>query len=102
MAAILKAEKFIAETGKKDPFGKVVAGRNPLAKADRQVKAAKLAPTLRGIASKDNRMVGHFNDSDAVLDFLNSEKLEELVAKGTSCPDHFLRTKISPLVIDLD
>ena len=102
VAAILKAEKFIAETGKKDPFGKVIAGRNPLAKADRQAKAAKLAPTLRGIASKDNRMVGHFNDSDEVLDFLNSEKLEELAGKGTSCPDHFLRTKISPLVIDLD
>jgi rhamnulose-1-phosphate aldolase/alcohol dehydrogenase len=47
-------------------------------------------------------MVGHFNDSDEVLDFLNSEKLEELAGKGTSCPDHFLRTKISPLVIDLD
>jgi rhamnulose-1-phosphate aldolase/alcohol dehydrogenase len=102
VAAILKAEKFIAETGKKDPFGKVIAGRNPLAKADRQAKAAKLAPTLRGIASKDNRMVGHFNDSGEVLDFLNSEKLEELAGKGTSCPDHFLRTKISPLVIDLD
>jgi len=102
VAAILKAEKFIAETGKKDPFGKVVAGRSPLAKAEREAKAAKLAPTLRGIASKDNRMVGHFNDSDVVLDFLNSEKLEELATKGTSCPDHFLRTKISPLVIDLD
>ena len=102
IAAILKAEKFIAEKGKADPFGKVVASRNPLAKAERLAKAAKLAPTLRGIASKDNRMVGHFNDADVVLDFLNSQKLAELAAKGTSCPDHFLRTKISPLVIDLD
>ena len=102
IAAILKAEKFIAEKGKADPFGKVVASRNPLAKAERIAKAAKLAPTLRGIASKDNRMVGHFNDADVVLDFLNSQKLAELAAKGTSCPDHFLRTKISPLVIDLD
>ena len=100
--AILKAEKFIADTGKKDPFGKVISGRNPLAKAERIAKAAKLAPALRGIASKDNRMVGSFTDSDAVLDFLNSEKLGELASKGTSCPDHFLRTKISPLVIDLD
>lgn len=100
--AILKAEKFIADTGKKDPFGKVISGRNPLAKAERIAKAAKLAPALRGIASKDNRMVGSFTDSDAVLDFLNSEKLDELASKGTSCPDHFLRTKISPLVIDLD
>ena len=100
--AILKAEKFIADTGKKDPFGKVISGRNPLAKAERIAKAAKLAPALRGIASKDNRMVGSFTDSDVVLDFLNSEKLGELASKGTSCPDHFLRTKISPLVIDLD
>lgn len=102
VAAILKAEKFIADTGKSDPFGKVVAGRNPLAKAERVAKAAKLSPTLRGIASTDNRMVGHFDDSDAVLDFMNREKLADLAAKGTSCPDHFLRTKISPLVIDLD
>ena len=102
VAAILKAEKFIADTGKKDPFGKVISGRNPLAKAERIARAAKLAPALRGIASKDNRMVGSFTDSDVVLDFLNSEKLGELAAKGTSCPDHFLRTKISPLVIDLD
>ena len=102
IAAIVKAEKFIAEKGKADPFGKVVASRNPLAKAARIAKAAKLAPTLRGIASKDNRMVGHFNDADVVLDFLNSQKLAELAAQGTSCPDHFLRTKISPLVIDLD
>lgn len=100
--AILKAEKFIADAGKKDPFGKVISGRNPLAKAERIAKAAKLAPALRGIASKDNRMVGSFTDSDVVLDFLNSEKLGELASKGTSCPDHFLRTKISPLVIDLD
>ena len=102
VAAILKAEKFIADTGKKDPFGKIIAGRNPLAKVERIARAAKLAPALRGIASKDNRMVGSFTDSDVVLDFLNSEKLGELAAKGTSCPDHFLRTKISPLVIDLD
>jgi rhamnulose-1-phosphate aldolase/alcohol dehydrogenase len=102
VAAILKAEKFIAGTGKADPFGKVVAARRPLDKVERIAKAAKLAPTLRGIASHDNRMIGHFDDSDAVLDFMNREKLADLAAKGTSCPDHFLRTKISPLVIDLD
>jgi rhamnulose-1-phosphate aldolase/alcohol dehydrogenase len=102
VAAILKAEKFIADTGKADPFGKVVAARRPLDKVERIAKAAKLAPTLRGIASHDNRMIGHFDDSDAVLDFMNREKLADLAAKGTSCPDHFLRTKISPLVIDLD
>ena len=102
VAAILKAEEFIASAGKIDPLGKVVVGRNPLSKEVRISKAAKLAPTLRGIASRDNRMVGHFNDADVVMEFLSSEKLFELAAKGTSCPDHFLRTKISPLVIDLD
>ncbi|MCX6444545.1 MAG: bifunctional aldolase/short-chain dehydrogenase [Actinobacteria bacterium] len=102
VAAILKAEKFIADNGKPEPFGKALVARNPLDKADRIAKAAKLAPTLRGIASKDNRMVGHFDDSETVLDFMNREKLADLASKGTSCPDHFLRTKISPLVIDLD
>jgi rhamnulose-1-phosphate aldolase/alcohol dehydrogenase len=102
VAAILKAEKFIADNGNSEPFGKVIAARKPLDKAERLAKAAKLAPTLRGIASKDNRMVGHFDDSETVLDFMSREKLAELASKGTSCPDHFLRTKISPLVIDLD
>jgi rhamnulose-1-phosphate aldolase/alcohol dehydrogenase len=102
VAAILKAEKFIVDNGNSEPFGKVIAARKPLDKAERLAKAAKLAPTLRGIASKDNRMVGHFDDSETVLDFMSREKLAELASKGTSCPDHFLRTKISPLVIDLD
>jgi rhamnulose-1-phosphate aldolase/alcohol dehydrogenase len=102
VAAILKAEKFIVDNGNSEPFGKVIAARKPQDKAERLAKAAKLAPTLRGIASKDNRMVGHFDDSETVLDFMSREKLAELASKGTSCPDHFLRTKISPLVIELD
>ena len=60
-----------------------------------------LAATIRGIASHDAPMVGHFTDSDGVLDFLASAKAPKLAELGTSCPDHFLRTKIKPLILDL-
>src|SRR5206468_5444232 len=75
--------------------------RQPLPHADRRANAAALAPYLRAIASRDQRTVGHFTDSDVVLDFLAREKLFALAALGTSCPDHFLRTKVRPLVLDL-
>ena len=68
---------------------------------ERKAKAAKLIPLLRGLASSENRMVGHFTDSDTVLQYINSYDLERLAPMGTSCPDHFLRTKIQPLVLDL-
>ncbi len=100
--AIETAEAFLLENGKSDPFGKYLPSKKALAKEERLTKAAVIAPSLRGIASQDNRMVGHFNDSDVVLDFISSELLERLAALGTSCPDHFLRTKISPLVVDVD
>ena len=67
-----------------------------------QSQAAALAPTLRGLCSSENRMVGHFTASEAVLEFINSKDLDKLAPLGTSCPDHFLRTKIKPLVLDLD
>ena len=95
------AEAYITEHGKADPFGAVVAGNEPLPEADRRAKAAALAPVIRGLASTDLRVVGHFTDSDVVLDFVASEKLQPLAALGTSCPDHFLRTKVSPMVLDL-
>jgi rhamnulose-1-phosphate aldolase/alcohol dehydrogenase len=97
--AINEAEKFLASNGKADPFGSAVAKYAPLAKEHRMARAAKLAPLLRGIASTDTRMIGHFDDSDVVLNFLASEKLLPLAALGTSCPDHFLRTKVSPMVL---
>ena len=100
--AIEKAEKFLLENGKAAPFGKNLASRAALPSEERLAKAAAIAPSLRGIASQDNRMVGHFNDSEVVLDFISSEALDRLAALGTSCPDHFLRTKISPLVVDVD
>ncbi len=71
------------------------------AKEQRSKKAALLAPILRGYCSSHARMVGHFTDEERVLEFVNSKDLNRLAKMGTSCPDHFLRTKISPLVLDL-
>ncbi|MEV6266103.1 bifunctional aldolase/short-chain dehydrogenase [Kribbella sp. NPDC051936] len=98
---IRTAERFLADRGTAEPFGAVVAGFEPLDPAERQLKAAALAPVIRGLASTDKPQVGHFNDSDVVLEFTAREKLAELAALGTSCPDHFLRTKVRPLVLDL-
>jgi rhamnulose-1-phosphate aldolase/alcohol dehydrogenase len=72
-----------------------------LPKEDRLKQAAALAPTLRGLCSSHTRMVGHFTDNERVLEFTNSHDLAKLAPMGTSCPDHFLRTKISPLVLNL-
>lgn len=73
-----------------------------LAEGERKDQAAKLAPLLRGLCSSERKMVGHFSDSPAVLEFINSNDLTRLAPLGTSCPDHFLRTKIQPLVLNLD
>jgi rhamnulose-1-phosphate aldolase/alcohol dehydrogenase len=69
--------------------------------AERRARAAALAPVIRGLASTDKPQVGHYTDSDVVLEFVSREKLAPLAALGTSCPDHFLRTKVRPLVVDL-
>lgn len=95
------AAAYIDEHGKADPFGGVRPGFAGLPEAERRAKAAALAPTIRGLASTDKPMVGHFTDADVVLDFLASEKAPALAALGTSCPDHFLRTKVKPLIVDL-
>lgn len=95
------AAAYIAEHGEAEPFGAVVPGYEPLPEAERRAKAAALAPTIRGLASYDRPQVGHFTDADVVLEFLSREKLQLLAALGTSCPDHFLRTKVKPLVLDL-
>lgn len=83
--------------------GSVFGGQKieSLPKTERTEKAAILMPMLRGLCSSANRMIGHFNDSDVVLEFINSNDLARLAPMGTSCPDHFLRTKIQPLVLDL-
>ena len=72
-----------------------------LAPEARSEQAAKLAPVLRGLCSSERHMIGHFTDDERVLEFINSSDLDRLAPMGTSCPDHFLRTKISPLVLDL-
>lgn len=73
-----------------------------LDEADRQSQAAKLAPILRGFCSSERHMIGHFTDDPRVLEYINSNDLEKLAPLGTSCPDHFLRTKIQPLILNLD
>jgi rhamnulose-1-phosphate aldolase/alcohol dehydrogenase len=104
LGIIRRAEAFIesrAAARDTHPFGPVRAGYEPLPDADRRARAAALAPVIRGIASADTPQVGHFTDSDVVLDFLARERLGPLAELGTSCPDHFLRTKVKPLVVDV-
>jgi rhamnulose-1-phosphate aldolase/alcohol dehydrogenase len=96
---IATAQRYLDEHGRPDPFGAVVV--ETLAPADRAALAARIAPVVRGLAATDHPQVGHFTDSAGVLDFLSRERLGELAAKGTSCPDHFLRTKVRPLVLDV-
>jgi rhamnulose-1-phosphate aldolase/alcohol dehydrogenase len=98
---IEKCGKYLKDNyGKKSPiFGGEKTKSLP--KTERLKQAAKLAPILRGRCSSTQKMVGHFSDNDAVLAFVNSHDLERLAAMGTSCPDHFLRTKIAPLVLNV-
>ncbi|MGI5507337.1 bifunctional aldolase/short-chain dehydrogenase [Lentzea sp. CA-135723] len=96
---IQAAQRYLDEQGRAEPFGPVV--HEPLPASERRVRAADLAPVIRGLASTDSPQVGHFTDSGVVLDFLARERHPELAALGTSCPDHFLRTKVRPLVLDL-
>ncbi|CAB48890.1 bifunctional rhamnulose-1-phosphate aldolase/short-chain dehydrogenase [Streptomyces violaceoruber] len=98
---IRTAEAFLAERGKAEPFGPVIPAYAALPEAERRERAAALAPYVRGLASRDRAQVGHFTDADVVLDFLARAEHPRLAALGTSCPDHFLRTKVRPLVLDV-
>ncbi|MEU2655166.1 bifunctional aldolase/short-chain dehydrogenase [Streptomyces sp. NPDC007325] len=98
---IRTAETFLAERGEEQPFGAPLDGYGALDEEVRRERAAALAPHIRAIASQDRPQVGHFTDSDVVLDFLAHDRHPRLAALGTSCPDHFLRTKVRPLVLDL-
>src|SRR3954466_7351210 len=99
------AAAYIEEHSAPEPFGPALEGYGALRPEERRAKAAALVPTIRSIASADahakngRSMVGHFTDSDVVLDFLASTEHPRLAALGTSCPDHFLRTKVKPLVL---
>ncbi|MET8551762.1 bifunctional aldolase/short-chain dehydrogenase [Micromonospora zamorensis] len=98
---IRSAQAYLDERGRAEPLGPVIAGYEPLPTDERRRRAAALFPVLRGLASTDRPQVGHFTDSDVVLDFVAREKHPALAALGTSCPDHFLRTKVRPMVLDL-
>ncbi|MBX2816492.1 MAG: bifunctional aldolase/short-chain dehydrogenase [Saprospiraceae bacterium] len=101
LEVIETASAYIAEREGKDRpvFG---GQKTPSLPPDERKKvAAALAPTLRGLCSSEQRMIGHFTDDEKVLQFINSHDLERLAPLGTSCPDHFLRTKIQPLVLEI-
>jgi rhamnulose-1-phosphate aldolase/alcohol dehydrogenase len=95
------AQRYIDTNGRPQPFGAALDGYAALPEDQRRTKAAELAPFLRGLASTDKAQVGHFNDDPRVLEFLASSEHPRLAALGTSCPDHFLRTKVKPMVLDL-
>jgi rhamnulose-1-phosphate aldolase/alcohol dehydrogenase len=101
MEIIRSAERYIAEQGRPDPFGPLISGYGPLPAPQRQKRAAHLLPLLRGLVSTDRAQVGAYTDSDVVLDFVARQAHPRLAALGTSCPDHFLRTKVRPMVLDL-
>ena len=98
---IEKCAQFLEDsiTKKKFDFGGVKI--KSLEPAERSTQAANLAPILRGFCSSQTKMIGHFTDDNRVLEFINSNDLSRLAPMGTSCPDHFLRTKIAPLVLNL-
>lgn len=101
LEVIEKASNYIEERlGKNGPVfgGQIVES---LAEADRKKQAATLVPVLRGLCSSHKQMIGHFTDDERVLQFINSKDLSKLAPLGTSCPDHFLRTKIQPLVLNI-
>ncbi|MEX2564574.1 MAG: bifunctional aldolase/short-chain dehydrogenase [Cyclobacteriaceae bacterium] len=101
LEVIDKASQYLEENyGKKRPVfgGQKIKSLEPSKRKD---QASILAPHLRGLASSYNRMIGHFTDDDRVLEFANSHDLTKLAPLGTSCPDHFLRTKIRPLVLEI-
>jgi rhamnulose-1-phosphate aldolase/alcohol dehydrogenase len=102
LEVIEKCAEYIAS--KIEALPNVFGGQKieSLEAASRQERSAQLAPTLRGFCSSQTKMIGHFTDDERVLEFINSNDLERLAPLGTSCPDHFLRTKISPLVLTLN
>jgi len=99
---IEKCAQFLEDNIAKKKFEFGGAKIKSLDAAERLNQAASLAPILRGFCSSQTKMIGHFTDDSRVLEFINSNDLSRLAPMGTSCPDHFLRTKISPLVLNLE
>ncbi|MBK0331022.1 bifunctional aldolase/short-chain dehydrogenase [Brachybacterium sp. MASK1Z-5] len=98
---IREAQAYLDERGAADPFGAHDDSREALPEDERRAKASALLPVIRGLASTDAPMIGHWTDTEDVHELLAGEKLAALAELGTSCPDHFLRTKVKPLVLDL-
>ncbi len=101
LATIRTAAEFLETHGRPDPLGPLRPGFEPLAPEAQRRRAAALAPVIRGACSTDNHVVGHWFDDDLVLDFIGREAAPRVVPLGTSCPDHFIRTKVRPLLLDL-
>ena len=101
LEVVEKCAEYIEESVRK--YGSVFGGKKieGLAEQQRKEQAARIAPVLRGLCSSERSMIGHFTDDTRVLEFINSNDLDRLAPMGTSCPDHFLRTKISPLILNL-
>ena len=95
------AAAYIKRHSRPEPFGPLLDGFSAVEPVDRRARAAALAPTIRGLVSTDAPKVGHFTDAPEVLDFLARTEHPRLAALGTSCPDHFLRTKVKPMLLDL-
>lgn len=101
LETINTAIRWLDEQSRGKPaFGGLKSAALPA--AERQAIAARLMPVIRGLISEGTHKVGHFDDSEPVLDFVNSAEFRALAPLGTSCPDHFLRTKIRPLIIECD
>lgn len=94
---IQKAAAWLTANGKAEPFGPLVAP--PLAESERHVLLAAVAPELRGLLSPLQAKVMHYADTPAILEFVGSRRCEELARRGTTCPDHFLRTRVRPLYV---
>ncbi|ARC57851.1 3-oxoacyl-[acyl-carrier-protein] reductase FabG [Frondihabitans sp. 762G35] len=101
LSIIAAAAAYIEKHGRPEPFGPALDGFAALPQESRRERAAALAPAMRGLVSTDRAQVGHFSDAPEVLEFLSSAEHPRLAALGTSCPDHFLRTKVKPLLLDL-
>ena len=101
LEVVEKCAEYIEESVRKN--GSVFGGKKieGLVEQQRKEQAARIAPVLRGLCSSERSMIGHFTDDTRVLEFINSNDLDRLAPMGTSCPDHFLRTKISPLILNL-
>ncbi len=98
---VARADAFRQEHGRVGPLGPVARSRAPLAAGARRTAVVALAPVVRGLAASERPVVGHFADPPGLLDFLSRERALAVVRLGTSCPDHFLRTRVRPLVLDL-